>query len=490
MPVPYAAAAANSWQMCSMLEGQDRQDHMELSELESTVETYSLAPKQRKADPKLCVKKYRRSAAGGGSAFSEQLKHQSKVRSVIDLVTTMDHLLNCVLATQKTHTCMKPFPFCKVVHFVDDRIRAVQVDYVTHYYYNNNKTAIVLSEELTMSIIRMQCSILNYHLLVGYLLTEMPSHKFEPKFNVQAMRTSFAHATENLQRYVESDHRQVHREEALSLLDEVMCYESLLHLCAVIVEEASSTITNESFTSRPWMFIDQGPSLTSIESLIRPSLFRKLIISDQPLSSLFPKWTWSLRLTAAYANGNYVQLLRLFSSGQSNCMDTGKTINSSYNNRQEDIIQIGMKQLSVSQNEPLNAWITRCKFCIAPALSIIRINAIQQWNSAFMKSERVNSSDLAELLCFSSSKEAQSFCRLLLLPTETNERGEEMVLFKTGANNSNLSPSLVCCRQDEFVFGGSYNYKDCFSVDADDVWVPSSKLIRFLIFSSNTFNSS
>ena len=373
-----------------MLEGQDRQDHMELSELESTVETYSLAPKQRKADPKLCVKKYRRSAAGGGSAFSEQLKHQSKVRSVIDLVTTMDHLLNGVLATQKTHTCMKPLPLCKVVHFVDDRVRAVQVDYVTHY---SNKNSIVLSEELTMSIIRMQCSILNYHLLVGYLLTEMPSNKFEPKFNVQAMRTSFAHATENLQRYVECDHRQVYREEALSLLDEVMCYESLLHLCAVIVDEASSTVPNESFTSRPWMFIDQGPSLSSIESLLRPSLFRKLI-SNQPLSSHLPKWTWSLRVTAAYANGNYVQLMRLFSTGHSDVRDTDTTINICYNNRQEDIIQIGMKQLFVTQNEPLDAWITRCKFCIAPALSIIRVNAIQQWNSAFMKSERVNSSDV------------------------------------------------------------------------------------------------
>jgi hypothetical protein len=52
--------------MCSEPESDDRLYCMEISAFESTSSTFHLPPKSRVPDPSRCVKKYRRSAAGGG----------------------------------------------------------------------------------------------------------------------------------------------------------------------------------------------------------------------------------------------------------------------------------------------------------------------------------------------------------------------------------------------------------------------------------------
>jgi hypothetical protein len=381
---------AKPWQMCSILEGRDREEHMELSELECTVDTFHRAPRERKADPALCVKKYRRSAAGGGSSISEHIKLNSRVRSVQDLVTTVRHLLYRILANRRSHPNTEPLPLCRVVHFVDDRIRAIQVDYVTYH-----KEQLLLQLERTdeversiLSTLQMQFHCLNYHLLVGYLLSEVPPTKFEPKFNVQALRTSLAHITDILQCYLSNDKSVMtfNKEEIIAYLDELMCYESLLHLSSVI-EEESLVIS----TARPRMFLDHGTSISAIEKLMTPIVLRLLTLHKQPLSSLFPKWSWALRVASAYASGNFVQWIRLFKMHTNNNFH-GHSKEGYHDHffKRVDSINIGMKQLSLSTYEKKNDFFhIRSKICVAQALPYIRIKAIQQYNSAFMKCERM-----------------------------------------------------------------------------------------------------
>lgn len=385
------------WQMCSILEGRDREEHMELSELECTVDTYHRAPRERKADPALCVKKYRRSAAGGGSSISEHIKLNSRVRSVQDLVATVRHLLYGIVANRRSHPITEPLPLCRVVHFVDDRIRAVQVDYVTYH-----KEQLLRQLERTdeaersiLSVLQMQFHCLNYHLLVGYLLSEVSSTKFEPKFNVQALRTSLAHITDILQCYLRNDKSfMTFKEGIIAFLDELMCYESLLHLSSVIVEE--SLVVS---TARPRMFLDHGTSISAIEKLMTPIMLRLLTLQKQPLPSLFPKWSWALRVASAYTSGNFVQWIKLFRMHTNNFQGHSKEGYHDHFFKRVDSIIIGMKQLSMSTYEKkIEFFQIRSKICVAQALPYIRIKAIQQYNSAFMKCERVTATKVRDFV--------------------------------------------------------------------------------------------
>lgn len=96
LPAPYA--------MCSAAESTDRQLHLELSEFESTPSTYNLGPRHRKANPRLVVKKYRRSAAGGGVMSCSSPTAAGEGRSIGQLSMTIDHLLGYVLPNQRTST--------------------------------------------------------------------------------------------------------------------------------------------------------------------------------------------------------------------------------------------------------------------------------------------------------------------------------------------------------------------------------------------------
>jgi hypothetical protein len=95
---------------------------------------------------------------------------------------------------------------------------------------------------------------------------------------------------------------------------------------------------------------------------------------------------------------------------------------------------------------------------------------------------------LGDLLSFSSPNEAISFCKLLSLPTEVNEHGEEVVLFKTASSVKIYgAPSIIGCRQDDFVFGSKSANKSnsfYFMKDVDGIPIPSADFMRFLIFSS------
>lgn len=389
-------AAAKPWQMCSILEARDREEHLELSEFECTVDTYNRAPRERKADPALCVKKYRRSAAGGGSSISEHIKLSSRVRSVQDLVTTVHHLLYGILANRRSHPAMEPLPLCRVVHFIDDRIRAVQVDYVTYH-----KEQLLLppiertdaADHSIVSVLQMQFHSLNYHLLVGYLLSEVPPTKFEPKFNAQALRTSLTHISDILQCYLKKGESvRTWKDEIIAFVDELMCYESLLHLSAVIIEE-SLVISSV----KPGMFLDHGTSTSAIEKLMTPMILRLLMVQKQPLTYLFPKWSWALRVASAYSCGNFVQWIRLFMLHTNNFKDKSKENHHDNFLQRVDSLAEGMKQLSMSTKDSLQAWIIRCKICVAQSLPYIRIKAIQQYNSAFMKCERVTATKVCEL---------------------------------------------------------------------------------------------
>jgi len=125
--------------MCSSSEATSRETDVELSSFESTLLTSSTSTKNRHRvlDPSLCIKKYRRSAAGGGVSTYDD---SSTTRSTDDLLQTVRHVVYNIFCRrrlagkfdfrQHNHT------LCVVSGFASDRLRGVSVDVVQNQYAN------------------------------------------------------------------------------------------------------------------------------------------------------------------------------------------------------------------------------------------------------------------------------------------------------------------------------------------------------------------
>ena len=108
------------YQYCSKEECKERQELGQISELEATLETCRLAQSKRVLDPRIAVRKYRRSAAGDNGARS--------IRSKEELSRTLNHLIQICATLRSTpdHPPVKSID--TIVGFVSDRLRACQSD--------------------------------------------------------------------------------------------------------------------------------------------------------------------------------------------------------------------------------------------------------------------------------------------------------------------------------------------------------------------------
>ena len=144
--------------MCSAEECEERLRCKEVSQFEKTNGTM---------DPTKMVTKYRRSAAGS--------KHRSP-RNEDQLSKTISYLILLLIDSSKEEgLCL-----VDLVHFLEDRLRAVQVDYT------------ILSVQSSIS----QHQIAKTHLILLYLLSDQSKQKgkllYERRFGVTALQTALS----------------------------------------------------------------------------------------------------------------------------------------------------------------------------------------------------------------------------------------------------------------------------------------------------------
>ena len=106
---------------CSSEEFAERQELLQISELEATVETCRLPQAERILDPSLAIAKYRRSAAGTDD-------HRT-IRSAPTLLDTLQHLMEigATFRASPAHPRVETVD-TTIVNFVVDRLRACQSD--------------------------------------------------------------------------------------------------------------------------------------------------------------------------------------------------------------------------------------------------------------------------------------------------------------------------------------------------------------------------
>ena len=555
--------------MCSKSEAYDRQEHLELSPLEcnpgsissgvisissslhsgkdSSVSVASQKAAARRCrptfNPQYVIKKYRRSAAGGGilSEASDQCP-----RTLDQLETTVNYLLEGVFANQMPppssangcdhtnnnnvdpnelslweadntpikskanadpnelsiweadNTPIKskaqqhsPFTLSETVSFVDDRLRAVQKDLVTllgnteeqanSFLHNNSVSAKreqVKQQRIKQTVREMQAKMVRYNILASYLLSDVPSSKYEVKFGARALRTSLTCylnlSTDIHEEYQNLNYPSQYQKECQTK-DEIMAYMALLHSQAVLnLEEATLTPpTSGEMTSS--LMEDSGSGWGAVLSTFNKNVLKERDkIAEDGVVEKFPRWKWALKLACVAQEGNYQCYFSL--------LQKGPTYFLPFSSADKALAEVDAARFLI---------LARC--CTSHSLNLVRLAQLRRYNHAFGKGEEVSSTDLARLLRMGisddeveGSQSAIELCRALGLPVVEKEvlgdNYKEKALFvvmKSGPISVKGDESIqrVCCpgrTNDAFVFGS--RFKD--GNNSDDVTALAEQMVE------------
>jgi len=203
------------------------------------------------------------------------------------------------------------------------------------------------------------------------------SLKFPKKFNDNGLQTAFAHFFDTFQssnEYSLSD---------IQILDEMMCYTSLLHISKFLqlkitnacdaeiglIGKSDNTIGISHVLSYKSLYF-QGKDYVSSEQ-----------VQNATASVTFPKWKWSLQIASAADSGNYIHIFNL--------LEEGPPLSSS----EKSFSSISSKNYEFK---------TLAKCCLSPSFSAVRVGLLRRWNKSFAKAEVVSGSDVSSVHIASS----------------------------------------------------------------------------------------
>lgn len=363
----HAFYPSSQWQMCTSHEASERKRFNEISVLECT--NSSQNPKDRIPNPMSCVKKYRRSAAGGGA----QDTYDGDDRSIHDLEVTVNYLLGIVFSTQSSMTSHQSseddihrVALLQAVLFVDDRIRAIQVDLTTLLGKPTNDLCKLLHQ-----IRNIQAKILRYHLLSHHLLSTYSSKEYEWKFGHKALTTAISSylATWNRE-FTEEELANDYMDEDIGQLDEIMSFVTLLHIASMLnLREASIQSYYASLSQQQkWCGFpcEDGQGMSALLGLYRKYCHKQFNFQ-------FPKYRWALTIASDVENGNYLSVIRSLTQ-----------VKESQTKEPKDLKEI-------------DRWNILSRCCMAQVMPVIRIGLVRLYNKSFMKEEKVKDDDVSNV---------------------------------------------------------------------------------------------
>ena len=408
--------------------------------------------------PQLVVKKYRRSAAGGG------VHEQQNLRTLDQLNVTVNYLMDVFarqLPLDGKDRQLEPFSLCDTVNFIDDRLRAVQKDLVTLVgnLEDPSCNTEILNNPQRATLWKMQAKMTRYNIITLYLLSNVPAEKYQVKFGTVALRTCFT-SYMNLSQSLLDEYK--HTKDSLFLReletqDEIMSYIALFHMSAVIRSEESPLPPTSSASS---LMEESGSGWGALFST-----FTKYTEKCHSSVYMYPRWKWTLDLAASVQSGNYQRYFRLLESGPTTDKPPSMTLANNY--------------LDEASDKARFLILARC--CCSSSLNLIRLSALRRYNHSFGKGEKVLAHNLANLLQFTGDAllHAIEFCRDAGLPIVMDETGIENKCYVTMKSSPiNISTDISIVRMcnpgrsnDLFVFGSSIG--DEFQ---DDLTVLTSQL--------------
>ncbi|GKY94954.1 hypothetical protein MPSEU_000460000 [Mayamaea pseudoterrestris] len=249
--------STSPYSMCSLQECQERQANKEVSIFECVDPTVPM--QKRIIDPALAVQKYRRSAAGTKRAFP--------IRSLTQLELTVTHLMQLLVDRRSTPNHERQ-SLLDTANFVEDRLRAVQVDLVV------SRTG---SKRLQHRMARCQ-------VLILYLMAD--TLEYQHKYGRDALETALS-SYWNSQDDAESTNCMWD--------DEMLAFSTLVALNGFLQHQQH----------QPGNFLgDDHPS--GLQSIY--TIHRKHATLTQ--HSKYPLFQWALQLTANVHLGHWHAALR------------------------------------------------------------------------------------------------------------------------------------------------------------------------------------
>lgn len=405
--------------------------------------------------PQLVVKKYRRSAAGGG--VNERM---DSMRSLDQLNGTVNYLME-IFARQmppnifaaddafkgavQSDIEQKRFSLCETVNFIDDRLRAVQKDLValvgdledpscnTGTLRNNAQTKTVLRQ--------MQAKMVRYNMLALYLLSDAPPDKYQVKFGTVALRTcltSYLNLSRNLEEECDKSNDKLKCEPMAELKtkDEIMSYVALFHMSAVLRSEESALPSPSASSASSLLMEESGSGWGALFS----TLCKYSSASERSdLLNITPRWKWTLDLAASVQSGNYQHYFSLLKRGPV----------------YQQEISAPIKPHVASDNARF-LILARC--CCSSSLNLIRLSQLRRYNHSFGKGEKVPIQNIARLLHFNNDKSAVEFCCNAGLPIVNEDPSRCYVTMKAAPINvaGEECISKMCRDNDMFVFGTKF----------------------------------
>ena len=304
------------------------------------------------------------------------------------------------------------------VGFVEDRIRAAQVD-------------MVVSQQPSAAI---QYRMVKCHILILYLLGNVnpktTSCKYEATFGRQALSAAMTNYWEEPQHPSRNANSKNHD-------DDILCFMALQQLSQYYTGNNGST-----------------ESLSFILDYYR----RNVQVHRQQLKD-FPRFQWALQLVHLAIMDRPQSILRqLAELGDINISSSS------------DESTTGTAEHFACSTE----FAVLCRCCFAPGVvDILRFKALEQYNKVYMKGEKVSTKELARLLHFREAEDAEDFAiqmaGLTKLETDSGGNDDSEIVFKLGpvVKSDQLGSSGRRRQDDEFVFGCLYNnsYWPCTQVN-------------------------
>lgn len=341
---------AKPWIMCSSYEASERITFKELSPFECTLCTYKKHPRDRVPDPMKCVKKYRRSAAGGGVQSQYKANGTEWKRSLEDLEISVDYLLT-VFSNQQSEGMEEKASLIKTVNFVDDRLRAVQVDITTHLGSMSD-----IDDKIFDKVKGIQVKLVRYNILTQHLFSEMGADVYEWKFTNTALTTAISSFFSACQG------QKVKGEECN--LDEVMSYAALLHMAMVLKKKEAALPQTSSTGQRCGLASDGGDGMSVILNLYRKHVQKG---SNAMKNGSLPRYHWALSIAGAIESDNLLSAMRL----------------------------LAPKPSEEEKIDDESRWKIIARCCIAQAIPLMRIGIMRRYNKSFGKQEKVRDDDVS-----------------------------------------------------------------------------------------------
>jgi hypothetical protein len=316
--------------------------------LECTSSTHHRAhPRDRRPDPFKCVKKYRRSAAGGGVNVNVNDNDKHESRSILDLEISADYLIGRIFANQQsdhdgmeesvsptstststsTSTCCQyQLSLAQTANFVDDRLRAVQVDLTTllgrmemeqmdrHEHAGTSISGSTSGSgsisgndisSISSTVRTIQVKLIRYNILAQHMLSGLGSDRYQWSFAQKALTTAIssyfatfhgtghAHGTGHVTGHGTghvtghgtghgtghahahgTGHAHAHAQQPENMgyqkdLDEIMSYAALLHIATLVKKNEMALPQTSSTGQQCGLALDGGTGISAILGLYK-----------------------------------------------------------------------------------------------------------------------------------------------------------------------------------------------------------------------------